>query len=59
MKQDITNRQCNARIDSEQWQHDVELVHKWIFTRGYPVSGKRVEGVIGPISLTPNRVGFL
>ncbi len=58
MKRDATNRQRNARVDSEQRQHDVELARKWIFTRGYPVSGKHVERVIGPTSLTPNRVRF-
>ncbi|KAK0488044.1 hypothetical protein EDD18DRAFT_1359990 [Armillaria luteobubalina] len=45
-------------VNSNQQWHDVELVCKWIFTRGYPVSGKRVEGVIGPTSLTPNCNAF-
>ncbi|KAK0183671.1 hypothetical protein F5146DRAFT_1106648 [Armillaria mellea] len=58
MKQDISNQECVARVDTKQRQHDVDLAHKWIYTQGYPVSGKHVENVLSLISLTPNRNAF-
>lgn len=53
---DMNRRETKARTDSEHRQQDVEMTRDWIFTRGYPVAGTRVEKVMFPKSLTPIRV---
>ncbi|SJL13966.1 uncharacterized protein ARMOST_17418 [Armillaria ostoyae] len=58
MKRDLSNRQRNACVDCEQCQHEVEMVRRWIFERGYAVSSKRIENVLSKRSNTANRNAF-
>ncbi|KAK0226736.1 hypothetical protein EDD85DRAFT_923411 [Armillaria nabsnona] len=58
MKRDMTRREAQAREDGTSRQFSIEMVRKWIYEKGFPVSGAQVEKVLNPTSLTPNRNSF-
>jgi hypothetical protein len=49
-------RREDTRIDSDRRRFDIEMTRGWIFERGYPVAGSKVEAILKPSSGVPTRV---
>ncbi|KAK0215256.1 hypothetical protein EDD85DRAFT_798705 [Armillaria nabsnona] len=50
--------EAQAREDGTSRQFSIEMVQKWIYKKGFPVSGAQVEKVLNPTLLTPNQNSF-
>ncbi|KIL55572.1 hypothetical protein M378DRAFT_90703 [Amanita muscaria Koide BX008] len=57
-KPDLRNRINNARFDDIDIHANIQLVRKWMFELGLPISNPFVIRKLGPQSLTPVRSAF-
>ncbi|KAF8230243.1 hypothetical protein L208DRAFT_1282850, partial [Tricholoma matsutake] len=57
-KYDQRKREMHQQKDDTTWRKDGELAQKWFYKNGMAVTSVHTDGLLGPKSLVPTRVGI-